>query len=242
MITDLGAVDDVERRITELTERGLGALAASSVTPEAGARLRAMAVAATAARGMRTVAGQTDRIVVVGAGLSGLAAALHLTGAGRAVTLIERDDHPGGRVGFHRGPDYEIDYGATVLTLPGLVDEALAAVGADAAAHDLRIHARGSVVPGAVRRRHDHRRLRRPRRDGRRGPAYLRRRGSGPLPGTCAAGWRGSSPRPTSEFMDTNFDSPLDMRADPGQAGGTVGSGAARRVRPAGAARASHSA
>ena len=47
MITELGAVDDVERRITELTERGLSALEASSVTAEAGARLRAMALAAT---------------------------------------------------------------------------------------------------------------------------------------------------------------------------------------------------
>nr|WP_227983002.1 polyprenyl synthetase family protein [Nocardia spumae] len=47
IITDLGAVDDVERRIGELTERGLTALAASAVTPEAGAKLRAMALAAT---------------------------------------------------------------------------------------------------------------------------------------------------------------------------------------------------
>ena len=47
IITDLGAVDDVERRISELTERGLTALASSSVAPDAGARLRAMALAAT---------------------------------------------------------------------------------------------------------------------------------------------------------------------------------------------------
>src|SRR5690606_11862739 len=78
---------------------------------------------------MKTVAGPTDRIVVVGAGLSGLAAALHLTGAGRQVTVFERADHPGGRVGHYTGQDYRIDSGATVLTLPELVDEALAAVG-----------------------------------------------------------------------------------------------------------------
>ena len=38
-------------------------------------------------------------MVVVGAGLSGLSAALHLLGAGRRVTLVERADHPGGRAG-----------------------------------------------------------------------------------------------------------------------------------------------
>ncbi|MBF6357245.1 phytoene desaturase [Nocardia higoensis] len=78
---------------------------------------------------MKTVAGPTDRVVVIGAGLSGLAAALHLTGSGRQVTLLERADHPGGRVGRYIGPDYRIDSGATVLTMPELVDEALAAVG-----------------------------------------------------------------------------------------------------------------
>ncbi|MGO4203065.1 phytoene desaturase family protein [Rhodococcus sp. TAF43] len=81
--------------------------------------------------GVRTVPGATDRVVVVGAGLAGLAAALHLRGRGRDVTLLERDDRPGGRVGTYRGPGYVIDSGATVLTMPELVRDALAAVGAD---------------------------------------------------------------------------------------------------------------
>ncbi|RMI29113.1 phytoene desaturase [Nocardia stercoris] len=88
---------------------------------------------------MRTVVSPADRVVVVGAGLSGLAAALHLTGAGRQVTVVERADHPGGRVGVYRGPDYDIDSGATILTVPGLIDEALAAVGTDAERCGLRI-------------------------------------------------------------------------------------------------------
>ncbi|WP_084727754.1 polyprenyl synthetase family protein [Rhodococcoides yunnanense] len=46
-LTELGAVDDVERRITELTERALGTLDGSTVEPGAAARLRAMAVSAT---------------------------------------------------------------------------------------------------------------------------------------------------------------------------------------------------
>ncbi|QBJ94884.1 phytoene desaturase [Rhodococcus sp. ABRD24] len=92
--------------------------------------------------GTRTVAGATDRVVVVGAGLAGLSAALHLRGTGRHVTLLEREDHPGGRVGVHRGPGYTIDNGATVLTMPELVRDALAAVGADfdSTTPPLRLH------------------------------------------------------------------------------------------------------
>ena len=40
---------------------------------------------------MRTVTGRTDRVVIVGAGLGGLACALHLAGAGREVTVLERE-------------------------------------------------------------------------------------------------------------------------------------------------------
>ncbi|QBS44055.1 polyprenyl synthetase family protein [Nocardia sp. CS682] len=47
VITDLGAVDEVERRITELTDAGLAAIETSTATPAAKERLRAMALAAT---------------------------------------------------------------------------------------------------------------------------------------------------------------------------------------------------
>ncbi|MFD4406405.1 phytoene desaturase family protein [Nocardia sp. NPDC058499] len=80
---------------------------------------------------MRTVRGPVERVVVVGAGLSGLSAALYLTGAGCSVTVVERADHPGGRMGRYRFDGYDIDSGATILTLPELVDDALAAVGLD---------------------------------------------------------------------------------------------------------------
>ncbi|QXQ15730.1 polyprenyl synthetase family protein [Skermania piniformis] len=47
LITELGAADDVESRIAELTERGLTTLHRSSATPAAQAELTAMAEAAT---------------------------------------------------------------------------------------------------------------------------------------------------------------------------------------------------
>ncbi len=80
-------------------------------------------------RRVRTVPGPTDHVVVVGAGLSGLACTLHLLGAGRRVTVVERDPGPGGRAGRVRLGGFELDTGPTVLTMPHLADEAFAAVG-----------------------------------------------------------------------------------------------------------------
>jgi phytoene desaturase len=78
---------------------------------------------------MRTIGGRTDHVVIVGAGLAGLSAALHLAGRGRAVTVVERGDVPGGRVGRLDVDGYRLDTGPTVLTMPDLIDETFAAVG-----------------------------------------------------------------------------------------------------------------
>ncbi|WKV76482.1 phytoene desaturase family protein [Streptomyces sp. PCS3-D2] len=75
------------------------------------------------------MSGRTDHVVVVGAGLAGLSAALHLLGAGRRVTVVEREELPGGRAGRLLRGGYRIDTGPTVLTMPGLAEEAFAAVG-----------------------------------------------------------------------------------------------------------------
>lgn len=61
----------------------------------------------------RTVSGRTDHVVIVGAGLAGLSAALHLLGAGRRVTVVERDAlaawagraPPAGRIPDRHRPD-----------------------------------------------------------------------------------------------------------------------------------------
>lgn len=78
---------------------------------------------------MRTIEGRGDHVVVVGAGLAGLAAALHLAGRGRAVTVVEREPWPGGRAGRLDIDGYRIDTGPTVLTMPDIIDETFAAVG-----------------------------------------------------------------------------------------------------------------
>lgn len=82
-------------------------------------------------RPVRAVTGPTDHVVIVGAGLGGLACALHLAGAGRRVTVLERAPIPGGRAGHLTVDGYEFDTGPTVLTMPELIAEAFAAVGED---------------------------------------------------------------------------------------------------------------
>jgi phytoene desaturase len=82
---------------------------------------------------VRSIPGKTDHVVVVGAGLSGLSAALQLAGQGRQVTVVERYGFPGGRVGQADIRGYRIDTGATVLTMPDIIEEAFNAVGASMA-------------------------------------------------------------------------------------------------------------
>ena len=78
---------------------------------------------------MRTVSGPTDRVVIVGAGLAGLSAALRLAAAGRDVVVLEREDVPGGRAGLLEVDGYRFDTGPTVLTMPDLIADALGCVG-----------------------------------------------------------------------------------------------------------------
>ncbi|MEI7549790.1 MAG: phytoene desaturase family protein [Actinomycetes bacterium] len=77
----------------------------------------------------RTIPGPTSHVVVVGAGLAGLSAALRLAGAGRRVTLLERESVPGGRNGLLEKSGYRFDTGPSVLTMPDLIRDALAEVG-----------------------------------------------------------------------------------------------------------------
>ncbi len=74
-----------------------------------------------------------DHVVVVGAGLAGLSAAMRLAGAGRRVTLLEREPLPGGRAGradvTTSAGTYRFDTGPSVLTMPDLIEDCFDAVG-----------------------------------------------------------------------------------------------------------------
>ncbi len=75
------------------------------------------------------------RVIVVGAGLGGLAAAIRLAAAGADVTVLEREAVPGGRAGRVVRDGYAFDTGPTVLTMPGLLGELFALAGEDLADH-----------------------------------------------------------------------------------------------------------
>ncbi|MEO6700852.1 MAG: phytoene desaturase family protein [Jatrophihabitantaceae bacterium] len=77
----------------------------------------------------RTELAGIDSVVVIGAGLGGLSAALRLAGTGRTVRILEQADEPGGLMGRWQSSGYTFDTGPTVLTMPSLIDDALACVG-----------------------------------------------------------------------------------------------------------------
>ncbi len=79
---------------------------------------------------------RSPRIVIVGAGLGGLSAACHLLGRGFTdIEVLEAADEPGGRAGTLASAGYRFDTGPTVLTMPHLVAECFAAIGARMADH-----------------------------------------------------------------------------------------------------------
>lgn len=69
------------------------------------------------------------RVVVVGAGLGGLSAACHLAGRGHEVVVVERAAAPGGRAGRLSSSGYRFDTGPTVLTMVDILAEPFAAAG-----------------------------------------------------------------------------------------------------------------
>ena len=71
------------------------------------------------------------RIVVIGAGLGGLAAALRLQGAGHDVVVVEQRAAPGGRASQIRDSGYTWDTGPSLITMPWVLEETFAAGGLD---------------------------------------------------------------------------------------------------------------
>ena len=82
------------------------------------------------------------RVVVVGAGIGGLAAAIRLAHAGYRVTVVEQHDVPGGRAGVWRSAGYTFDTGPSMVMMPDCWDRLF---------HDVGRRREDYVEPGAVR-------------------------------------------------------------------------------------------
>jgi phytoene desaturase len=63
------------------------------------------------------------RIVVIGCGLGGLSTAIRLRAAGHDVTIIDKQDHPGGIAQVYRQGGFTFDAGPPVITAPWLIQE-----------------------------------------------------------------------------------------------------------------------
>lgn len=69
------------------------------------------------------------QIIVIGAGIGGIAAAGALASSGYQVTIFEKNAHPGGRCGTYVKEGHRFDIGATFLMMPGIYEKAFEAVG-----------------------------------------------------------------------------------------------------------------
>lgn len=67
------------------------------------------------------MAAQNKRVLVLGGGLGGLAAACTLAARGHAVTLLERNSWLGGKAAVLSEAGYRFDMGPTILTLPSVL-------------------------------------------------------------------------------------------------------------------------
>jgi 1-hydroxycarotenoid 3,4-desaturase len=78
---------------------------------------------------------QKDTVLVIGAGMGGLAAAIRLAAAGRDVTLLEAQGWPGGKMRTLPSPAGPVDAGPTVLTLRDVLDDLFQTAGAELDSH-----------------------------------------------------------------------------------------------------------
>jgi 1-hydroxycarotenoid 3,4-desaturase len=76
-----------------------------------------------------------DRIVVIGAGMGGLASAIRLAAAGCEVTVVEAQGAPGGKMRTVDSAAGPVDAGPTVMTMRHVFDELFDAAGTTLDAH-----------------------------------------------------------------------------------------------------------
>lgn len=71
----------------------------------------------------------TADIVIIGAGIGGLAAALRLQAAGLRTILVDRNERAGGKLNMEEAGGYRFDTGPSLVTMPEVFEELFAAGG-----------------------------------------------------------------------------------------------------------------
>ena len=77
----------------------------------------------------------SDRVVIVGAGVGGLVAAVLLAARGTDVLVLEKESAPGGKLREVTADSARIDAGPTVFTMRWVFEEIFAAAGASLGDH-----------------------------------------------------------------------------------------------------------
>ncbi|MGF1530177.1 MAG: phytoene desaturase family protein [Puniceicoccaceae bacterium] len=72
---------------------------------------------------------QPTDVLIIGAGLGGLAAALHCRARGLRVTVLEQTDRPGGKCNHYARDGFTFDTGPSLLTMPDVLKEPFEALG-----------------------------------------------------------------------------------------------------------------
>jgi phytoene desaturase len=75
------------------------------------------------------MAQKQSKIIVIGSGVAGLAAAIRLAAAGNEVQIIEANSYPGGKLSEFEISGFRFDAGPSLFTLPHLVEELLLLAG-----------------------------------------------------------------------------------------------------------------
>ena len=72
---------------------------------------------------------EKKKVVVIGAGLGGLSAAIRLAASGRRVQVYEQQPIPGGKAGTETLDGYRFDTGPSLLTMPSVISQLFAEAG-----------------------------------------------------------------------------------------------------------------
>ncbi|MEC8090773.1 MAG: 1-hydroxycarotenoid 3,4-desaturase CrtD [Bacteroidota bacterium] len=65
----------------------------------------------------------SNKVIIIGSGIAGIATSIRLACQGYDVSVFEKNEHPGGKLSSFKLGDYRFDFGPSLFTMPHFVDE-----------------------------------------------------------------------------------------------------------------------